>query len=89
MPGSTVPPIRIVEPAGENLFAFASKLTNTCVMRDIRQHGVAQAARRFDLGLVANDLHLLVLRRRRAGDLVSCSKTMDMACPGFDSDSAW
>ena len=39
------------------------------LVRDVREHRVARAARRFELGLVAQDLHLhAVGRRRRARD---------------------
>jgi hypothetical protein len=37
-------------------------------MRDIRQHRVAQSAGRFDLGLIAQHLNLLLVGERRAGD---------------------
>ena len=38
------------------------------LVRDVREHGIARAAHAFELGLVANDLHLQVVDRRRARD---------------------
>ena len=38
------------------------------LVRDVREHGVARAAHAFELGLVADDLHLQLVDRRGAGD---------------------